>query len=268
VTGTLVPRIRGRQRLRWATIVLLVVAASTVAATVADANSGGAWIVANNGCGGTCNLRGSRADITMPNTFQEVSNQGAAIMVGGDSGFGASGESGGMQLNSFSSDCDSTDTNGHIHSFSEVIAENGPGDCMVMSGIIDSETHTYQTRRRSSSLCSKNYCVGTHVDGTLTQTVPFNHTYMDAIYAQGELARNSGTWYNGNTVVSGDYPGSGTVNWQRTSDIDDGTTANWITIQSAACGGLPNGNDGHWYVGNISGGFNIHFVTSGGHCNS
>jgi hypothetical protein len=170
-------------------------------------------------------------------------------------------ETGGWQGNSFSmSDCDINDTNGQIRNFGEKNNSNNNKFCVVYSGEVGGETHTCKAQRWATSECGLTNCVTNFIDQVKRQKVSFPSAEADFGYAQGELGRNAGTWFNGNTVVTADFPGAGSTKWSRTSDVfaTGGGGSTWVTIAFAGVGG--NGIAGYWRCGPIAAGFTIEFL--------
>jgi hypothetical protein len=256
-----------QRRGRWAVTAIGLLMLLLPAAAYGNSQAGYVLNNANN-CGGTCHLRGTKSDITSPSSFNVVGNQSGVETVGAsdcpDTSCLPFAESGIVDDRNvtFTYDCDNKNTYPTIHNFDEIEDNGGSKSCIVRDSS-DSETNQFKTQRETLALCSgiSSNCVANTINGIIKQMVHFNHDQMGNIYVEGELVRDTGSWWDSNTSVSADYPGSGTIFWERTSDIDSGGTSSWTTIQSAAC--VPGT---HWFVGSISGGFNIHFVTSGGSC--
>jgi len=259
--------LRGPSLVITAAVVLLL---STVSA--AGANSRGIWQLLNaNNCGGTCNLRGVRAEISWPTKFNIVENQlGNEDIALADGGSAAGATAGGAQINDtvFGQDCNKTDTAGVLYNYWEVIHQNGVGDCTIGTSDVGSSTVVYRIQRRPSSDCSASRCIGVWVGGNYKNSQSVVDDVMHHILAQGELDRDfvdgsGNNYYNSNTLVKGTWPGAGTVRWQRTSDLDNGSTT-WTTVGSAQCGF--DGPAFKWDVGDLTGGFVIAFDSSGGSC--
>jgi hypothetical protein len=169
-------------------------------------------------------------------------------------------ETGGFQGNGLSTTCDIDDTNGQIRNFDEIKNSSGGIFCVVYSGEVGGETHTYKAQRWATSECGLTNCVSNFIDTIKKQKVSFPGAEADWGYSEGELYRNSGTWFNSNTDVTADFPGTGSTSWSRTSDVfvTGGGGSTWTTITSAALGGL--GQSNYWHCGDLAGGFGLNFL--------
>jgi hypothetical protein len=248
---------------------LLVCLAALAVCEGAYASNNGGWYKLNSDCSGGCDIRGSRSDISSPSSFTIVNNQAAleATAIGGS--FDPSntatqwlGEAGFIQINSATNgltDCDTNNTAPNLVNFTETI-EDGVGQCNTGS-VNSSSTHLYKAQRKKDSTCVANArpnCVATFVGTDVKQVLSANGDVAYAAQTQGEMIRTccqgSNDWYNGNTSVTGTYPGGGSTVWQRTSSIfDNGVTDVWTSLSSAHC--VDEGTK--WAVGSISGGFSI-----------
>jgi hypothetical protein len=248
-------------------------------ASIAQANSLRGWGKANSDCSGSCNMRGIRSDITFPgSSWVVVNSQDASESVQALSTGNAFTTVGGILKKNvgFGDDCvnGSNDTSGHIRNFDETTNNAGTASCTVYSTPnVEGQTHTYKSQRWAQIECGVANCVANFIDTAEKQDVVFPSDEFDQGNAVGELVRTSGTWENSSTFVMGTFPGSGTKNWSRTSDVfvSGGGSATWTDITSAGCvldAMDPTHSHGHWFVGNLSGGFEIHFADSnpGGNC--
>lgn len=251
----------GSRRIRHARVIIAAFAIAGLFQSEAVANSSGAWIKQNTDCSGICHILGMRSNISFPSKFTIVSNQFGTTHVGMLSTGVQWAETGGWQGNSFSNgDCDINDTNGQIRNFDEINNSNNNMFCVVYSGEVGGETHTYKAQRWATSECGLTNCVSNFIDQVKKQKVSFPGAEASFGYAQGELGRNSGTWFNSNTVVTSDFPGSGSTKWGRTSDVfaTGGGGSTWVDITSASTGG--NGTAGYWRCGTLTAGFTIEFL--------
>jgi len=70
---------------------------------------------------------------------------------------------------------------------------------------------------------------------------------------------------NGSGSARGIVPGNGSVPWQRTSDVHTGAgSETWATVLNGA---VCSSGSGTWDLGDLTGGFEIKYVDSGGNCN-
>jgi hypothetical protein len=237
---------------------------TAVAASASLANSRGAYEVDNSGCGGTCNLRGTQADITWPAKFNILSgNAGNEGLIFNSTNVNkAFIQVGAIQFNSLpGTDCDASDTNGNLRNFYETADLLGNGFChVVTSSTPGGETHNYKDQRRKDADCGSVLppCASGWIDGTFKATAPMTQDYGKFISSQGELDVDSN--FNTNTAVSAAWPGAGSVHWSRTSD-KFGNAQTWTAIGSAPSGWAGSTGD-HWFCGSIAGGFSIYFVYS------
>jgi hypothetical protein len=255
----------GRYRMIRAAKTLMVTAAlSLVVVASSSADTAGEYTLLNAGnCGGTCNLRGTFADIQAPSSMTIPSGSSAYVDVDGVT-FGVSQNhfvSSGFLLlkNNPNFGCGGVSTtNGTIRGYSDAYYHSGGSniyDC-VLAGSSAGETHSHKVQRKADSLCPSGatpYCVAAYNDGTLELQHHLDSSTMDEIQAGDNISGSNG---GSGTVVKGTFPGSGSQLWARTSDIHSAPNdTTWTTIQSANC----NGDSGTWFIGSLSGGFQDYF---------
>lgn len=225
----------------------------------AGANQLGYYQVPNSWCGTGCHLKGVRASLTAPASWTIVSNQAGVETVGmtGNSSSTNWAEVGFDMTKSvtFPYDCDNRpSTAPNIDNFYETVDTGGIKSCTITQNVVNSESHDFRVQRWMDSECGLSDCVGDWIDGVRKAIVDFANTEGSSVYVEGEIVRSGG--YDSSTVIQASYPGAGTYIWQRTSDTytTSGGAGSFTAIGAAEC------NDaGLFFLGSISGGFNINF---------
>lgn len=228
----------------------------------AMAYSGVNWYVLSTGCGGSCNLHGTRSSIQWPNKFNIVSNQVAEAAVDGEEG--EYYDTGAIQFNNYTGSdhvlCGTGgDTNGVLKHYWHTFTLSS-GEFCDTADATGGETHGYAVQKLANADCGpiSTPCIAVFIDGTAKRVVHLARSPLDSVNTYAQIVRSTGTWYNINTDVRGTFPGNGSEPWARTSS--DHGSGSWTTISSASC----STDATRWEHGTISGGFTLKWVQAGG----
>jgi hypothetical protein len=217
-----------------------LVVAGLISPTVAVASYFGNNILRNdNNCGGTCNLKGTRADITAPSNFTIANNSAAPVRVSAEGPNYGVFQTGFIQTNSWTGgDCSpNNNTAPYIHLFWEHVSDSNPNNetCTVY-GEAGGERHNFRVQRTVVDSVDWKFWIGGGPSGDWD--VGYSTAYQ--VLAGGEL---NGTYLsNGNEFIKGTYPFTESSDqWQRTSTVHSASSNDtWTTIQDSACDRLSN----------------------------